>query len=1023
MHVTNIELHGFKSFAKKTSLDFLPPKDEKNSVTVIVGPNGSGKSNISDAIRWVMGEQSMRQLRGKKASDIIFSGSESKGAMSVASVFITLDNHDGRMPIDYEEVVIGRRIYKTGESEYLINNTVVRLIDLQILLAKAQFGQGSYSVIGQGMIDKLLLQSNQERKDFFDEASGIKEFQIKRHQAHLRLKRTTENIEQAELLLAEVSPRLKSLSRQVKKLEQRQEVELTLRETQEQYYVTLWKHHDTQIQKIQTVVAGLDTELQEGQKKLQTIQEELASLAQQQSRQELFKELQKKHQAIVQESNVLERERVILQGKLQTEYTKSGNYQMGWLETKVVELQERKKTFDLEISNEQTIQEEKQKDVDTLSERMDELVLSRTTLRSEIGALESTLLRLKTEESAFHISGFRAVQAVLEARHRLGNVRGVVAQLGSVENDVLLALDVAAGGRLASIVVDTEQDARSCVQYLREGKFGVATFLPLSKIRPRGLPEYINDYLGREGVLGLAQDLVEHDRQYAEVFSFIFGSTIVVEDFDTARRLGIGRVRMVTLQGDLFETSGEIKGGHRNKKQQGLSFADGDANKSEQAVSRCEETILEKHNTFQALEKDIEEIQKALQEKHANLRLEMHKQQIKETQKTALEEELARLEQETALQTMSPEQFGETMETIRKQKDTIDNQIEGIQVERTKAARAIECFNEEEEEKKQRVFALQDAMQVQQGIVGGGIEKKNIQAVELAKLETKQEDLGHELYQEMRLSIETILERGIEEKPIEELEGLQVTVQKLKYKLSLIGGIDEEVVQEFEETKARHDGLSSQLNDLQKAMKDLDTLIEELDAVMKKTRNKAFKEIKKEFSRYFEMVFSGGKADLVEVYGEEDVDEEEQAGDTEMGEQHVDLEEGKEQAQKKKTKKVLKGIDIVACPPGKKIKHIQALSGGERTLTSIALMCAILKTNPSPFVVFDEVEAALDEANTRKVAGIIQELSRASQFIIISHNRVTMHIADALYGVTMGNDGMSHLFSVKMEEVTEELVS
>ena len=231
------------------------------------------------------------------------------------------------------------------------------------------------------------------------------------------------------------------------------------------------------------------------------------------------------------------------------------------------------------------------------------------------------------------------------------------------------------------------------------------------------------------------------------------------------------------------------------------------------------------------------------------------------------------------------------------------------------------------------------------------------------------------------------------------------------------------MVQEFEETKARHDGLSSQLDDLQKAMKDLDTLIEELDAVMKKTRNKAFKEIKKEFSRYFDMVFSGGKADLVEVYGEEDVDEEGQMGNTEIGEQHVDLEEGKEQVQKKKTKKVLKGIEIVACPPGKKIKHIQALSGGERTLTSIALMCAILKTNPSPFVVFDEVEAALDEANTRKVAGIVQELSRASQFIIISHNRVTMHIADALYGVTMGNDGMSHLFSVKMEEVTEELVS
>ena len=1021
MHVTNIELHGFKSFAKKTVLDFLPPKEKKNSVTVIVGPNGSGKSNISDAIRWVMGEQSMRQLRGKKASDIIFSGSESKGAMSVASVFITLDNKDGRMPIDYEEVVIGRRIYKTGESEYLLNNSVVRLIDLQILLAKAQFGQGSYSVVGQGMIDKLLLQSNQERKDFFDEASGIKEFQIKRHQARLRLNRTTENIEQAELLLAEVSPRLKSLSRQVRKLEQRQEVEITLRETQEVYYVTLWKHHSSQIQAIEKTVTEIDQNLEHGQKKLQTIQEELASLAQQQSRQELFKELQKKHQAIVQESNALERERVILQGKLQTEYTKSGNYQMGWLETKVTELQERKTIFDREIVEEQERYAEKQKALEKMVEKMDELVLSRTTLRSEIGMLESTLLRLKTEESAFQISGFRAVQAVLEARHRLGNVRGVVAQLGSVEDDVLLALDVAAGGRLASLVVDTEQDARSCVEYLRQGRFGVATFLPLNKIRPRRLPEHINDYLGREGVLGLAQDLIEHDAQYSDVFAFIFGSTIVVEDFETARRLGVGRIRMVTLQGDVFETSGEIKGGHRNKKQQGLSFADGDAHRSEQAVAECEDTITEKHTAFEMLEKEISGIQKTVQEQQALIRLDAHKLQIKEEQKTVLEQELAKLEQETALQTMSPEQFGETMDMIRVQKESIDNKMVDIEHDREEAAKAIERFNEEEEQKKQRVFALQDAMQAQQVVVGSLVEKKNTQVVALAKLETKQEDLGHELYQEMRVAIETILERGIVEKPIAELEVLQVAIQKLKYKLSLIGGIDEDVVVEYQETKERHDGLTSQLDDLQKAMKDLHALIDELDTVMKKTRNKAFKQIKKEFARYFEMLFSGGKADLVEQYGEDIVE----------GDNHEEVDpddvmnledEGASNKQNKRTKKILKGIEIVASPPGKKIKHIQALSGGERTLTSIALMCAILKVNPSPFVVFDEVEAALDEANTRKVAGIVQELSHASQFIIISHNRVTMHIADALYGVTMGNDGMSHLFSVKMEDAVGGLV-
>ncbi len=237
--------------------------------------------------------------------------------------------------------------------------------------------------------------------------------------------------------------------------------------------------------------------------------------------------------------------------------------------------------------------------------------------------------------------------------------------------------------------------------------------------------------------------------------------------------------------------------------------------------------------------------------------------------------------------------------------------------------------------------------------------------------------------------------------------------RKLKYTLSLIGGIDEEVVKEYEETKQRHDDLSFQLTDLKKAVDDLETLIEELDAVMKKKRNKAFAQIRKEFSRYFTILFEGGEADLVEVYGEEDADEAEAEMANENG---IEAPETTEEGTKKKGKKILKGIDVVACPPGKKIKNIQVLSGGERTMTSIALICAILHTNPSPFVVLDEVEAALDEANSIRLTSIVKELASQSQFILITHNRATMHAADALYGVTMGNDGMSRLVSVKLDQ-------
>ena len=1020
MYLKRLEIQGFKSFAKKTTLDFLGPKDTRQSLTVVVGPNGSGKSNISDAIRWVMGEQSMKHLRGKKASDIIFSGSESKGAMSAASVFMTLDNADGRMDIEYDEVVVGRKIYRSGESEYLINGHSVRLLDLQLLLAKAQFGQGSYAVIGQGMIDRLLLQSHQERKNFFDEASGIKEFQIKRHQASLRLGRTKEHIEQAELVLHEISPRLKSLSRQVKKLEQRQEVELSLREAQEQYYITLWQHHQKQIDGCKEDIRTINTTLSSGQKKLHTVQQELAALAQAQSRQDAFQKLQKTYQDIIQKKNALEQKRAILQGRLQTEYSKSGNHQMGWLETKIAELQKQQKDISDTLQKEQKDQQKIKDAIVLLQKKQEELTIAKTTQRSEIASLESKLLQLKSEESAFHIAGFRAVQAVLEARHMIGNVHGVVAQLGEVEEKFLLALDTAAGGRLASVVVENEQDARASISYLREGRFGVATFLPLSKIKTREVPHFVEEFLGRSGVHGLAQDLVTCRSQFDSVFSFVFGSTLVVEDFDTAKKIGIGRVRMVTLAGDLFETTGEIKGGHRQKRQRGISFADGDAKMNAHAADSCEQDILEKQQVLSALEIDREKLITQLQEKESTVRVASHAIAMQEKQQNAIEEELAKLEQESALLTMSPEQYTKAMEDVTQQKEDIDSQILSSEKEAETARKAVDRFNEEEEQKKRRVFALQDEMQSQQKEVSDAISKKNESQVALAKLETKQEDLQQELYQELRTSIQVIIDRGITVVNIDTLEDVQKNIHKLKYTLSLIGGIDEEVMQEYEETKERHDGFSTQLTDLQKAMNDLEDLIEELDAIMKKKRDAVFKQIKKEFARYFTLLFDGGKADLIEIYGEEETAEQESEEGVQVLEDEAALEHKKKPSKKKRN--ILKGIDISASPPGKKIKHIQALSGGERTLTSIALMCAILKTNPSPFVVFDEVEASLDEANTVKVVSILQELAQESQFIIISHNKVTMHGADALYGVTMGNDGMSHLFSVKIDEASEQLV-
>lgn len=1015
MYLKKVEINGFKSFADKTVLEFLPPKGGFNSVTAIVGPNGSGKSNVSDAIRWVMGEQKMTNLRGKKSEDIIFSGSDSKGKMGMASVMMTLDNTDGRAAVDYDELVIGRRIYRSGESEYVINGNVVRLLDLQLLLAKAQFGEGAHAIIGQGMIDRLLLHSAVERKKFFDEAAGIKEFQIKRHQAFLRLRRTKEHIEQAELLLQEVSPRLKTLQRQVKKLEERKELEVTLREKQESYYGSLYTIQSEKIQELEAEIKEIDNKLKEDQSKLEETQKQLAELAGEKSRQDAFDDIQKEFQTIQKELNQLETERAILQGKLQAEYSRSGNHQMGWLETKVDDLKKRKNEIAETLKAQREEKDEMTKLISEVGKKADEVSLEKTQLRSELGSLESKLMLIKTEQTVFQMTGFRAVQAVLDAKHRIGGIHGVVAQLANVPDKYTLALDVAAGGRLASVVVDDSETAKGCVNYLREERLGVATFLPLDKIRGKEVPGYVYDILNTQGVVGLAMELADYSEKYDDVFSFVFGSTIVVEDFDTARSIGIGRVRMVTLQGDLFETSGAVRGGHRKAKESGVSFADGSSSSDGyEKEDEVERKIMEIRDKISSMEIEYESAISTKRQKDSEKAIVDHKISISSEQKKAVETELASLQQELEMNSMSPESYGVVMAQMSQQKRMVDEEIKLVTRKFEEVSEKMEKFNEEEEKKKQKVFNLQDEMTKYQSSVNIFIEQKNSKQVTKAKLDTKQEDLQEELYQELRTGVEKILERGVPLLQVHQLESAFSEVQKMKYKLSLIGSIHQEVVDEYEETKARHEGLNEQLVDLTKAMKDLDALIEELDSIMKKKRKKAFTNIKQEFARYFSILFEGGKADLIEQYADESEDSDpENMDEGDENENQIEVEETKSK-RKSKTRKVLMGIDVIACPPGKKIKNIQSLSGGERTMTSIALMCAILKTNPSPFVVLDEVEAALDEANTLRVVNIVKELSEESQFVIITHNRVTMHAADALYGVTMGNDGISKLLSVKM---------
>lgn len=1009
MYLKRLELNGFKSFANRTIIDFLPPRDGRFSITAVVGPNGSGKSNVTDGIRWVMGEQSMKSIRGKKSEDVIFSGSSAKGAMSMAEVTMILDNNDRRVPeVDAEEIALTRRLYRSGESEYLVNNNPVRLLDIHLLMAKAHVAENSYSIVSQGMIDKLLTVSPSERKDFFDEACGIKEFQIKRHQADLKLSRTEEHLEQAGVVLSEIVPRLKLLAKQVKKLEERREVEIELRSLGETYYAEIYRRLTSEEAEIRQRRLGIHGRLDLARQALETVQKELAELANQTSREDAFQELQNVYQTIVNEKNGLEKQLAIIEGQIQAGFSQAGKHDISWLTTKLRETKDSREMRLTELLNSK--KDFKQAENLLLEQRqhLDGLMRERNASSATLTKLQGQLLKDQSEQNYLQVVGLTAVKAVLDQRDRFGIVHGLVAELGEVAEEYRTALEVAAGQHLSSLVVEDERVARQAINFLRDQRFGVATFLPLNKIQGRTLSAEERDALKHPDSIGLALDLVTCDQRFERVFSFIFGSTLVVPDLEAAERVGVSRIRMVTLSGDIAERNGVMRGGFRAKKNT-ISFSSKLSLSSEDRLQEYQAAIRREDEHLAELDTLIKDAQSRLIAQHGSTEGIQTKLHMLTREEEQLIIEIGRLERELALSTSAPADQGSVLEQLAREQATLRERIAVAEQSAETERKRLETFNREEEEKKQRVFALQEAMQARQKEVNQITEEVNATDIALAKLETRTEDVAKEVQSELGVVLTTLAERITD--PVEEdfFQKIPARIQQLKYTLSLIGGIDPEVVKEYETTKERHDFLDGQLHDLGNAATDLKKLIAELDEDMKKKRSSAFRKIRKEFNRYFQILFEGGTADLEEIYGEPPAEEGADAL----------LESSSEVERRKSREKLLTGIEVIANPPGKKIKYLNSLSGGERTLTSIALICAILHDNPSPFVILDEVEAALDEANTQRFVRIMTELSERSQFIVITHNRVTMHSAQALYGVVMNGDGVSQLLSVKLEEISQ----
>lgn len=863
MFLEKVDIQGFKSFAEKTTLLFPGYQGDHYDITAVIGPNGSGKSNISDAIRWVLGEQSLKLLRSKRAEDVIFFGSSQKAQKGFCEVSLTLNNNDRSFPVDFAEVVITRRLYRDGVSEYLLNKNKVRLSDITLMLAQAHIGQRSYSVIGQGMVDAILQTAPAERKEFFNEAAGVRQYQIKRDSAASKLKGTNENFAHAVTVLTELEPRMKFFSRQLKRLEEREEVEREYITVQKQYLNALWND----------IAHAKDGYCKERD----ALSDKIAILAQKQlEREQAFirneAAIRKDDQSPYQElSKVLaglqnERQRIltrlsVVDSRLQTELVASGNGQLAWL-----------------------------------SQRSDDL-------KSQLKKIDEDLSVAQKEYAA-------------HAAH---------------EHDVTVQLSTIEAG-----VTDGGADVHSATTTLEEieklHRDATPPDLPLEKLRE------ILDALG-----------------------------------DRIQKLKGTLARIVALR-------------------------EGGAGTSDQEASRA--VLLEERRSIQT-RREILAARMSLRED--------------ERKKAVVEHEVVTRELEYLSLSSSSDQHAQAKgekDALVRERDDIERSIAHTQGD-------IDRLYESEKEVHRFLLALQKEMSAlakEHDVLRDDLTRVSL---EIAKLEARQEELLTKLCDDLRVedSARSELCDGTEtvysslgflpEVPTFDRDAARMNAERLRRKLEQIGTIDADAMAEHEEAKQRYEFLTTQVADLTQAKGSLEKAIEELDTIIHELFQKNLEGISKKFCQYFQQLFGGGAARLMVLQREKPAF----AKSFGVGEP-TDEEDQDEEATD-----AIAGIEIEATPPGKRFKSLSFLSGGEKALTAIALLCAILAQNPSPFVVLDEVDAALDESNANRFASIIKDLSTHTQFILITHNRVTIHIGQVLYGITMGEGGISHSLSLDIRNL------
>lgn len=1182
MYLKRIEAIGFKSFADRTELEFVP------GVTAVVGPNGSGKSNISDAIRWVLGEQSAKSLRGAKMEDVIFAGTDARKPVNFCEVSLTLDNSAGELPLDYNEVVITRRVYRSGDSEYMINKQSCRLKDITELFMDTGLGKEAYSIIGQGRIDEILSNKSEDRRGIFEEAAGIVKYKARKKDAEKKLDETTANLIRIGDVIGELELQIGPMAEQAETAKQYKDLRQQLERNEIAVYVHdiedlhgKWTQGSKEAQELEAEhldKSALVNRLEADHEKLKWELNQVEQLIEQ-AQTALVEVVQEFEKAEGRREVLLERQRNLLTGrddiegalsKLKREQDTTSelrireqekaqalhdhiqslkrdledklNLAKGFLDraeregdldrlkadliqklndtaSKRNELKNVEAQLEMlarRIARQAEDEQELNMRVQALREQMHEVKEARTSaseqeelagqslqaqrqlIQQETAEQEkrSQILRSWQTEHASYRSRYEllrdmenqyggyqvGVRNILQAagKNRVQGISGAVAELITVPKEYELAIETALGGALQNVVVESEKAGRDAIHFLKQSGGGRATFMPLDVMKSRmlGKPERMA-IEGHSGYVGIAAELISSEPRYRNIVENLLGGVVVaktIADANSLARLLQYRVRIVTLDGDVVNPGGSMSGGSIQKKGTSLLGRTREIEEMETKLQQMEKKIADAQSVCEQREQQLLKARDELSEltesmeKHRSegynhdaklreysvqlqgveerlelvtLELEQSRNEDKSygKKREQLQAELAALDQDVLdlqtrvdeLQTHLKEQqnvaadVNEEVTAFRVQLASIEQEHNGVKANIDRlTARLAELMEEatakeqEKAEVNQRLDETKRELETAQSLLANFDEHrksaeqkldvhrraKNEVAGKMSELEmqlrearTALKTVEHKVHQTEvkvnRLDVElnNALNKLAEEYQIsyelakeryplpDEVSVTKRLVQELRRDIQRLGDVNLGAIEEHARMEERLGFLTEQRDDLVKAIEGLYEVIREMDEEMSKRFTETFTAIRDHFTDVFVALFGGGRADLI-------------LSDPE--------------------KPLTTGIDVVAQPPGKKLQNLQLLSGGERALTALALLFAILRVKPVPFCVLDEVEAALDEANVARYAKYLREFSRQTQFIVVTHRKGTMEGADVLYGITMQESGVSKVVSVRL---------